>query len=264
MKRLVVIYMVFMLIFFGQASGQISLEQSYNYSGTYSKLKNSGDKFYIMDVPASQCRIYNMDHSLWKVVSLSVPANNYLYDIKFLSEGLFTSDDRLALAYVYYNYNTSTQVYSYNAKVVTESGQELLSIPGGLYLSLHDLGEQGVKFVVYGYNFSVFPETVQTHIYRLPGQDATKANLQEMVEYSTNAFPNPAHNYTIIPYKLPESVNEGEIRLMDVKGILIRSYRVDKHFDHLRIDTSDLPAGVYVYSVVVDRGIVQTAKFVVR
>ena len=264
MKRFGIICVVYMMVFFGTASGQISLEQSYNYSGTYVRLKDSGDKFYIMDVPARQCRIYHVDHSLWKVVNLNVPTNNFLYDIKFVSEGLFTSDDRLALAYVYYSYNTSTQVYSYNAKVVTESGQELLSIPGGLYLSLHDLGEQGVKLVAYSYNFSVFPETVQTHIYRLPGQDATKVNSQDMAGYSANAFPNPAHAYTSIPYKLPEGVNEGEIKLTDIIGQIIRSYLVDKNFDHLRVVTSDLSAGVYVYSVMADRGIVQTGKFVVR
>ncbi len=264
MKRLGVICVVYMMVFLGAVSGQISPEHSYNYSGTYTRLKNSGDKFYIMDVPASQCRIYNVDHSLWKVVNLHVPANNFLYDIRFVSEGLFTSDDRLALAYVYYSYNSTTQVYSYNAKVATESGEELLSIPGGLYLSLHDLGAQGVKLVAYSYDFSVFPETVKTHIYRLPGQDATKVNSQDMAGYSANAFPNPAHAYTRIPYKLPEGVNEGEIILIDIKGNQIRSYRVDKNFDHLRIDTSDMPAGVYVYSVKADRGIVQTGKFVVR
>jgi hypothetical protein len=264
MMRLGIISVVNLLIFFSQASGQISLEHSYNYSGTYTRLKNSGDKFFIMDVPAKQCRIYNVDHSLWKVVNLSVPNNNFLYDIKYVSEGLFTSDDRLALAYVYYNYNNSTQVYSYTAKVVTESGQELLSIPGGLYLYLHNLGEQGVKLLAYSYNFSVFPETVQTHIYRLPGQDATKVNLQDMAGNPTNAFPNPAHGYTRVPYKLPDGMNEGEIILMDLSGNQIRSYRVDKNFDHLRIDTSDLPAGVYIYSVMAARGTVRTGKFVVR
>lgn len=40
-------------------------------------------------------------------------------------EGLFTDDNRLALAYVYYSYDESTQVYSYNARVITESGHHI-------------------------------------------------------------------------------------------------------------------------------------------
>ena len=81
------------------AFGQINLENTYNYSGTYTRLSNSGDKFYIMDVAASQCRVYNANHTLWKTINLTVPSGNYLYDIKYLSENLFTTDNSLCLAY---------------------------------------------------------------------------------------------------------------------------------------------------------------------
>lgn len=91
------------------AFAQISPEYTYNYSAAYTNLRYSGDKLFIMDVPENQCRIYNMDHSLWKTINLSVPANHYLYDIRYVSEGLFTDDERLSLAYIYYSYDTNTQ-----------------------------------------------------------------------------------------------------------------------------------------------------------
>ncbi len=244
---------------------QIQLENSYDYSGTYVSLKNSGDKFYIMDVPASQCRIYNMDHSLWQTINLPVPVNNYVSDVTLVSEGLFTNDERLALAYVYYSYNASTDVYSYNARVITASGQELLSIPGCLYLYVHDMKDQGFKLLAYAYNFNVWPYTVKTLVYSLPGQVTTKAAFPEKNQAALpGAFPNPARDYTIIPYTLPDGVTEGTILLYDIRGNLTQTYRVDRHFDHLRIDTAGFPAGTYMYSLKVGNQHVGGGKVMVR
>lgn len=261
---------VFLLIVFWQmalqqaAYGQIRLEYTYDYSGTYTSLRYSGDKIFIMDVPASQCRIYNIDHSLWKTIQLAVPTNNYLYDIKYVSEGLFTDDNRLALAYIYYSYNTATQVSSYNAKVITETGEELLSIPGCLYLYVYDMNDDGHKLLAYSYNFNVWPETVKTLVYSLPGGWATKAGFPDKHHVSlAGAYPNPAKDYTIIPYEFPAGMAEGKIVLSDMRGNIIKTYHVDKHFDHLRIETSDLPAGVYTYTFITGEQLAGSGRVVV-
>jgi hypothetical protein len=122
-----------------------------------------------MDVGANQCRIYNTDHTLWKTINLAVPAGNYLYDIKFVSENLFTLDNSLCLAYVYYYYNELNQYYTFQARVIKETGEELISIPGCQYLYLHKLEEPGSKLLAYSYNYSVSPYTIQTHAFSLPG-----------------------------------------------------------------------------------------------
>ncbi len=75
-----------------------------------------------MDDWANQCRIYNTDHSLWKTINLLVPPGQYLYDIKYVSEGLFTSDDALSLLYIYYEYDEINQYSTYTVAVVTENG----------------------------------------------------------------------------------------------------------------------------------------------
>jgi len=265
MKTITFIWIIALAVLSHKAFAQIHPESVYNYSGTYTSLRNSGDKFFIMDVPASQCRIYNMDHSLWKTINLPMPANNYLYDIKFVSEGLFTDDERLALAYVYYSYNATTQVYSYNARVITESGQQLLSIPGCLYLHVHDMKQHGVKLLAYIYDFSVWPETVKTHAYSLPGQLATKANDPEYSIANLHpAFPNPAITYLNIPYQLPESVREGLLTLSDMQGHIVRTYHVDHHVNYLRIDVRDLPSGTYVHTLFANGKITGSGKVVIR
>ncbi len=259
------IWLFLLVVMWHAVAGQIRLEYTYNYSGTYASLTYSGDRFYVMDVPANQCWIYNMDHSLWKTINLPMPANHFLYDIKYVSEGLFTDDERLALAYVYYSYDESTQVYSYNARVITESGQELLSIPGCLYLYVHDMKNEGVKLVAYSYDFSVWPETVKTLVYSLPGQSATKAfSPGNMEEKDPPAFPNPATTHTNIPYKLPDGVMEGVVTLTDMHGQLVRSYRVDRNLENLRVDTRGFPAGVYVYSLIANQEVINEGKIMVR
>ncbi len=62
-------------------NAQVTLENTYNTSATITRLENSGYKYYAMDVAASQCRLYNMNHSIYKTINLSVPGGQYLYDI---------------------------------------------------------------------------------------------------------------------------------------------------------------------------------------
>jgi hypothetical protein len=64
-----------------------------------------------------------------------------------------------------------------------------------------------------------------------------------------NAFPNPSTDYSVIPYELPQGVNEGEIQLMNMQGKLIRSFRIDHQFENLQINTSQYPHGTYLYQI---------------
>lgn len=231
--------------------GQIIPENTYSHSGTYTNLTNSGYKFYVMDVGTNQCRIYNTNHTLWKTINLSVPANNYLYDIKFVSENLFTTDNTLCLAYIYYNYNTTGQYYTYTARIIRENGTELLNIPGCQYLYTHKLINLGTKMVAYSYNYSTYPNyTVQTLVYSLPGQlpgnDDGGIEPDDLKQF---ARPNPAENFTTIPFSLPKGVTVGELVITDAKGQSIRRFQVNNAFESVRIETSQLPRGTYFYYV---------------
>ncbi|MBU2650972.1 MAG: hypothetical protein KKA81_08555, partial [Bacteroidetes bacterium] len=107
---------------------QISLENTYNVSAGVAWLELSGTKYYVMDVANSQCRIYNLDHSLWKTMSFSLPANNYLYDIQYVTQNIFDQDSEVECLVTYYEYidNGSTQYYEYTTVVYNEDLQVLL------------------------------------------------------------------------------------------------------------------------------------------
>lgn len=259
-KTLLTTFLSMALIF---AFGQITSEQTYSYSGTYTKLPVSGNKFYLMDVGLSQTRIYNTNHSLWKTISLSVPANNYLYDIKYLSEGLFTSDNTLSLAYIYYAYDAVNEIYTFNAKVIKENGTLLLTIPGCQYLDLIDLAGDGVKLLAFCYDYTVSPYTVQTRIYSLPG---TLMSAESVIAPTGPGlpYPNPAIDYTTIPYRLPKGTHTASLSITDIQGKVVDRLMINSNADRITLPTGGYQTGMYNYSVESGNKRIETGKFLVK
>lgn len=263
MKKLVYILIALMAV--SATSAQITLEATYSHSGTYTRLALSGYKYYVMDVGTSQCRIYNTNHTLWKTIALSVPVDNYLYDIKHVSENLFTTDNSLCLAYIYYSYNSAKQYYTYTARIIRENGTELLTIPGCQYIYIHSLTGVGTKMLTYSYDYSSFPYAIQTRAYNLPGQYITGTSDEQNPSGAwLKAFPNPAGDYTTIGVRLPEGVKSGVLTITDTVGKLLMSYAVDGQTTQLFIPTAQLPRGLYLYSVSSGSLILPGGKFIVQ
>jgi hypothetical protein len=261
---LVISFLAIALLMWQKGFSQITFEAEYNHSGAYVQLALSGNKFYVMDVANSQCRIYNTDHTLWKTINLSVPANHYLYDIKYVSENLFAIDNSLALCYTYYTYDEVNQYYTYTTKVVKENGTELLSIPGGQYAYAFSLSGEGTKFMVYAYDYSIFPYTVKTLLYELPGEVYSSNADQENHLLSRGAHPNPAKEFTIIPYQLPKGENRGLIVVSNVQGLEIASYPVEENMGNVHVHTAQLPAGIYFYNIRTGKTTSKAGKLIVK
>lgn len=260
MKKLLT---VMILLSYNLTFGQITLDNNYNFSGTYTKLAVSGYKFYLMDVGLAQCRIYNTNHTLWKTINLSIPASNYLYDIKLLSEGLLTSDNSLSLAYIYYFYDETTGIFTYNARVIKENGTELLSVPDCQYMEVKDLEGEGIKLLAYCYNYSVSPYTVETRIYNLPG--SITGVPDNFSETSGNLpYPNPASDVITIGYLLPETAGSSEIILYTASGTEKIRYNLNPHTGSISIPVHNLEPGLYGYTIVSSGNKTTTGKFIVQ
>ncbi|MFH1120729.1 MAG: T9SS type A sorting domain-containing protein [Bacteroidota bacterium] len=243
--------------------GQINSENTYSYSGTYAKLSVSGNKFYLMDVLLSQTRIYNTNHTIWKTINLPVPSGNYLYDIKHLSEGLFTSDNSLCLAYVYYIYDETNAYYTFNARIIKENGTELLSIPGCQYIEIMDMGSDGVKLVAYCYDYSLNPYTVQTRIYSLPGTLMPAENPSLPVKTGL-PFPNPAISHTTIPYRLPAGIQTGSVKVVDMQGRVVGQQIIKRNAGSITLPTDGYYPGLYNYSIESGNQRFETGRFIVK
>lgn len=263
MKKLIV-SVLFLSIFY-MLNAQVTLEKKYDFSAAVVEFETLGYKYYLMDVPNGQCRIYNMDHSLLKTINCNVPANFYLYDIKFLTEKLFDNDAGIELFCTFYKYNASPEYYEYDSKIINEDGSQLTFIDGALYNYINKTGENTYKLFSYCYDFSVWPEKVWTNIYNLPGTPVVSAFLQnETPDFNLKAFPNPTSGQLKVAYSLPPEVREGTLFLFDNSGRLIQKFIIDNHTDHLLLNVSDYKSGVYHYFVEYGNKRSASQKVVVR
>lgn len=247
--------------------GQITLQKTYNYSASVVKFETLGYKYYLMDVPASQCRIYNTDHSLFKTINCPVPSGYYLSDVKYLSEGLFNSDSQIELICTYYKYVSSgnSYYYMYGSKIIGESGNTLLTIDGAQYVYPIQSGTNEYKLFAYCYDYSVFPEKVWTNIYNLPGIPVFSASLNDQPkDILLKAFPNPANEVIRLEYQLPDYVKTAHLNVYDTTGRKIRNFAIDSHSDHIAMTVSDLTPGTYLYNIEFDNQRTTSKKIVVR
>ncbi len=264
MKRTLLFLLINMLTI--GAFAQITQDASYTYSGTFTRLSVSGDKFFVMDVLNSQCRIYNTNHTLWKTINLSVPANNYLYDIQYISENLFTTDNSLCLVYTYYVYDETNQYYTYTTKVVKENGTVLLSLPGCQYYYATTLQNGSTKFVTYSYEYSVWPYTVLTGVYSLPGSLITSASQIPANQFNQQlyAHPNPASIQLVVGFDVPENVSNASFELRNANGQLMLQQPLFPGQKQLPLNVDQFPAGMYVYSILMQGKATASQKLVIQ
>jgi len=242
---------------------QIVLENNYPGSTTLTKLAISGDKYFMMDWTNNNCKIYNIDHSLWKTINLPVPSGWYLYDIRYVSETLFNLDQKVELVYVYYMYDAVLQYYSYVTKVINEDGSVMLSVDGGAYSEVLSTSSGNYKFMVYDYDYSVSPYTLNTLVYAVPGQ-LVSDNTPSPLSGNRAAYPNPATHKVTIPYHLPDGTDQAEITLYDIHGTKLKTYNVDKTFSNLTIITSGMPGGLYLYQVNSMGKVLNSGKIIIQ
>ncbi len=246
-------------------NAQVTLEKTYNYSASVVKLETLGYKYYIMDVPKAECRIYNLDHSLFKTINCAVPNNYYLADIKYISENLFDNDGGIELVYTYYKYNTAQQYYEYESRIINDDGSEIQTIGGAQYIYVNKIEDDTYKLFAYCFDYSVFPEKVWTNIYGLPGAPVVSAYLNDnKTDVLLNAFPNPATETVKVAYSLPENVDTGKLYLFDNSGRTVNEFVVDNHTNFLSLDVSNFNSGVYHYFIEYKNTRTPSKKLVIR
>ncbi len=247
--RVISIFSVF-LFMVTVLDAQVTLEKKYDFSTAVVELETFGYKYFLMDVPNGQCRIYNMDHTLFKTIQCNIPNGYFLSDIKFISEKLFDSDSGLELLCTYYKYYSTAQYYEYDSKIINEDGSLVTFIDGALYNFIHQTGENEYKLFSYCYDFSVLPEKVWTNIYRLPQTAVSSKYINDGTStIKTDAFPNPAENALRVEYDLPSGVQGGILFVYDSHGRAVDQFHVDGHTNHILLDVSGFSKGVYLYFV---------------
>ncbi len=79
-----------------------------------------------------------------------------------------------------------------------------------------------------------------------------------------NAYPNPANDYAEIDYQISGSVGSAKISLYNILGANVAEYDLDKNDRQLRIQTREIPTGVYFYQLLLEGKKVATKKLLIR
>lgn len=258
-------FFVFLSLFTGvTATAQITLENTYDFSASTGYIDGEGYKYYEMDTDNQQCVIYNLDHTLYEVIDLEVPSGQYLYDLKYVTNHLFDQDDEIEVCYTYYEYNTAEAYSTYTTRVINADGSELLNVPGAGYATLMTTSETGdYRFVLYVYDYSVVPSTVQTNVYSVNGQSTGMAE-QLQTQYPSKAFPNPANESVQINYTLPQNIQGAQLEILDASGRILARMPVQTDRNHIRFNSSDFPSGSYVYRIGYENTILIKDKIVIK
>lgn len=231
-----------------QSPAQIVMEHSFLYSGTMTQLEKEGPKFYLMDVTAKECRIYNLDYSLFKTIRLDIPADRYLYDIQFVTQNLFDTDDGVELLYVFYQYvqTATSYYYVYTTRVADENGSVLLDLPGGSWSDIRNISGSGSRMLTWITDYSVYPYPVETRIFRLPGQMMGVEGGPSPDIYDNLVYPNPTSGF-IRMRSAGLAVNDrAEWVIMDSAGKLIARVPIQEPGLPVNLKSLGLVAGIYL------------------
>lgn len=79
-----------------------------------------------------------------------------------------------------------------------------------------------------------------------------------------NAYPNPANDYAEIDYQISGSIGSAKISLYNILGANVAEYDLDRNDRQLRIQTREIPTGVYFYQLLLEGKKVATKKLLIR
>lgn len=255
------------IILIGEKSNsQIILENSYPatsgiVNASIVNLANSGYKYTITDYKNNNIKLYNMNHSLWKTIQLSVPVGFTLSTINAISETLFNTDGLIELIYSYTKYSPTI---NFESKIINENGSVLMTIPNCQLAYPVNTGSNGWKLISRIDSVNSFADAF-TEIYSLVGYIPQVSVKEEIYQerFISTPFPNPSYEAVTINYQLPNDVSSAEIVIYSLNGNALKHYNVDKSFNSLKLDNSDLPAGTYLYDLITPNSSFTAKKMIV-
>lgn len=259
---------IFTLILFSNLflslNAQLTYEKTYYFSANITEISNGVYKIYEMDDVNNKCILYNLDHSVWKTINLSVPSGQYLYDIQYVTQDVFNLDANIELLYIYRQYvaTTSSYYYNYTTRVVNETGTVLSEITNGYVANIVKTSANTSKLIVWTSDFSTFPYVVTSVFYGIPGNLSSTFN-SIFTKFSNRPYPNPANSEIFLTYSLPDNTTKADLIIVDVHGKNVKTIKNINTEENFRLDVSLFENGIYFYYIQASGKQYGSYKFVV-
>ncbi len=277
MKNLIVIILFFLKAIFVNA--QINLE--YTYTGNdvsenkrlfATQLEVSGSKYVCVNANNGKITFYNLDHSVYKSILLSMTVYNV---ILYVSEHLFDLDDGIEYLFLSGNLPAFIKVMDEDGTVLwseSDCGRCFISadvFPGSTTPIVNT--DSGTKMIIHVEDSLGNGGLSKIKVYSLSGTLSTaiaEGNGQLMQGQGgqgqlINLYPNPSSNSATLQYQLPKGEQQGEIVLYNTQGAEVKRYKVDNTFKDVLLDNTMLPTGTYFYQLQTAKGSIGTKKMVI-
>jgi hypothetical protein len=133
-----------------------------------------------------------------------------------------------------------------------------------LYVYLKDTANvNGTRKVRYIFANAEDPSDKLEHTFTfLIGPTSVNENTKGIIAVLSSPAPNPANSSALIHYSMPES-SYGAIELFSADGKLLKTFSLGSANSSLIIPTTDLAAGSYFYSLMIDGKAVATNSLVI-
>lgn len=159
-----------------------------------------------------------------------------------------------------------SRVYYSTSPLYIEAGETDNS---SFYAEYWPNGLQGTTTIQYTFfKFEGNNETITDSASVIISFVINPASVQQFISENSslsNARPNPASNYTQIPYQLPTSINgEAQIIVKNLLGATVFTENVRNSSGKVYVNTSDFDAGIYFYSLVINNDTYFTKKLIIK
>lgn len=132
-------FLLFFSLLTTTSFAQFTVEHEYpNQFARRIFLEADGEKYYSYSHNNQELTFYNSDHTEWKKVSCSLPANATFYSIDNVSQHTFKSDDLIEFVMTYSYDDPNSNETIYDIRILNENGIILLEIQNASGLSFVD------------------------------------------------------------------------------------------------------------------------------
>ncbi len=231
-------------------NAQITLEKI-NPGLIYEVAKNDFMYTY-WDQANNTLDLHHFDHSHYKTVTLPSGSNEIIYNIGYITRGLFDCDSSNIEMMLLVQDTSTTSVLKQSIVILREDGTVVWqkdSATIGTTLSATGLRTsifntpQGAKMYLYNAG------KARGELYSLCGTNPMSDQFVSNTSSDVNAFPNPARQFVTLRYQFPDGISKGSLIVTDATGMTVREFNINQNFDSILMDTSDLPTGTYFYTV---------------
>jgi hypothetical protein len=252
--------------------GQIQLENEFQtYHKSFYFDGDSSIKFCYLD--NNTLNIRNIDGTNFKQITFDLPSpcSNCLpweYSMpEYISENIFdTVGSEIEFSI---NFLTSDAVGNNVVSktfIYHENGSPIIKIDSTESVKLMIGKDRSVRLIASLRNYNSGGSLFGTKVYKLPGTISDNLpNINGIIplsnDYLGDIFPNPTNEYAYIPYDTRNN-GSGQITIRDSQGKIVENFTVSGK-GNLKINT-DLDAGFYFYSLIVNDELSSIKKFIIN